>query len=88
MNTKIETSGLCSKLYYDMGLQYAGLNSSFHDMTSGCFSSSTTLKSLNTNDTWNDNKEYTFVHVQLFKNAAYTELAGELFSADLILHPR
>ncbi|MEK4745663.1 MULTISPECIES: hypothetical protein [Bacillus] len=88
VNAKIETSGTCSKLYYDMGLPYSGSNSAFHDMTSGYFSSSTPLKSLNINDTWHGTKENTFVHVQLFKNAAHTELAGELFSANLILYPR
>ncbi|HFJ9275105.1 hypothetical protein PDL68_26980 [Bacillus cereus] len=88
VNAKIETRGTCSKLYYDMDLPYAGLNSASHDMTSGYFSSSTPLKSLNIGHAWKDNKEYTFVHVQLFKNAAHTELAGELRSSEIIIHPR
>ncbi|WP_255287299.1 hypothetical protein [Bacillus cereus] len=88
VNAKIETRGTCSRLYYDMYLPFAGSNSASHDMTSGYFSSSTPLKSLNIGHAWKDEKESTFVHVQLYKNAAHTELAGELFSGDIIIYPR
>ncbi|MDA2519452.1 hypothetical protein P4J24_29115 [Bacillus anthracis] len=88
VNAKIETQGNCSRLYYDMGLSHARLNSSFHDITSGYFSSSTPLKSLEIKQTMGGETENTFVYVQLFKNAAHTELAGELFSTNLTVHPR
>ncbi|MED2918688.1 hypothetical protein P4285_21245 [Bacillus thuringiensis] len=88
VNAKIETQGNCSRLYYDMGLSHAGLETAFHDMTSGYFSSSTPLKSLEIKQTMGGETENTFVHVQLFKNAAHTELAGELFSTNLTVHPR
>lgn len=84
VDTKAETRGTCSRIYYTMSIPdpriaWGGIGETY----TGYFSSSTPLKKININDV--DSQVQTKVVLDMYKDSGLNNHAGEVFSSTITI---